>query len=58
MVTYRNLQRKSTFGEDGAKVISIEIPDTKQVIMGNAICGELAESIRTGEVKSIIVNLE
>jgi len=57
-VTYRNSQRKSTFGEDGAKIISIEIPDTKQVIKGNTICGEIAQSIRLGSVKSLIINLE
>ena len=57
-VTYHNLKRKSTFGEDGAKIKSIIIMDTNQEIKGDVIYGELAKSIRNGETKEIIVYLE
>jgi hypothetical protein len=57
-VTYHNPSRKATYGIDAAVIKKIVIKDTNQEIAGNCVSGTLAESIRNGEVKEIVVFLE
>jgi hypothetical protein len=57
-VTYHNPSHKSTFGEEAASISKIVITDTNQEIEGNYISGDLAESIRNGDIKNIVVHLE
>jgi hypothetical protein len=56
-VTYHNPSRKSTFGADGVKVQKIVIDDTKEEVLGNMLCGEIARRIRNGEIKELSVYL-
>lgn len=57
-VTYRNPSRKATFGKDAASIKRIHIIDKDCMIEGNCIRGALAECIRNGEIKEMIVELE
>jgi hypothetical protein len=57
-VTYRNLKRKDTFGEDAVKAVRIQIPAAQKEFRGSMISGSMAESIRNGEIKEILVILE
>jgi len=57
-VIYHNPSHKATYGETAAKISKIVITDTKQEIKDNYLSGELAESIRNGEIKNIVVHLE
>ncbi len=57
-VTYRNKNRKDTFGANAAKIKKILIVDTKEEIVGNHISGKLAERIRDGEIEKIIIDME
>jgi len=57
-VTYRNPSRKATFGENAARVKRIHIVDKDCIMEGNCIRGALAESIRNGEIKEMVVDLE
>ncbi|WP_105616576.1 cellobiose phosphorylase [Vallitalea okinawensis] len=56
-VTYINKKRKNTFGEKGVKVHTIEL-DNSIMIEGNRIMGQLAVSIRNGEVNQIKAYME
>ncbi|WP_202621545.1 hypothetical protein [Anaerocolumna sedimenticola] len=56
-VTYWNPGRKSTYGENGATIDSIEVNDGKEIVAGNVLKGDLAERIRNGEIKSVKVNM-
>lgn len=56
-VTYRNPDRKSTYGENAAQITKIHIIDKDCMITGNCIRGSLAESIRNGEIKEIVAYL-
>jgi len=57
-VTYHNPDHKSTFGKAAAKIRSIVIQDTKQEFISSYLSGELAEAVRDGKIKAILVNLE
>lgn len=57
-VTYHNPNRKSTFGENAAVVDKIVITDTKHEIQESYLSGSLAESIRNGDIKEIVVHLK
>jgi hypothetical protein len=56
-VTYRNPNKKATYGEKGAKVTRIHIVDNGITIEGSCIRGSMAESIRSGEIKELIAEL-
>lgn len=58
MVTYSNPKGKATYGEDGVKAVRVIINDTKEEVSGDTLCGELAERVRNGEIKSITVVME
>jgi hypothetical protein len=57
-VTYHNAKKKATFGESCVKAVSILLPELNKEIKGNAITGDLAQKVRNGEIKTIIVNLD
>src|SRR5699024_3739452 len=60
IVTYRNISRRNTYGEDRVKPIRyICLLDNNEeiVIEGPVILGSLAERVRTGSIKSIQVDL-
>ncbi|MDF2943060.1 MAG: cellobiose phosphorylase [Herbinix sp.] len=57
-VTYLNPSHKATYGEASASISKIVIMDTQQVIQGSYLSGDLAESIRNGEINNIVVHLE
>jgi hypothetical protein len=57
-VTYRNPNRKPTYGEAGAKIENIVIKDTNETINATVLSGELAKAVRDGKIKEIIVNFE
>ena len=56
-VTYQNPDHKSTFGENSAQITSIVIKEFDQEIKGNVLSGELAERVRSGEIKEIMVHM-
>jgi hypothetical protein len=57
-VTYINPGRKATYGDGAAIIRRIEIVDNKEMIEGNVICGTLAEKLRDGTLKELVVYLE
>ncbi len=57
-VTYINPKRKATYGDGAAVIRRIEISDTKEIIDGNMICGTLAEKLRDGTWKELVVYME
>ncbi len=57
-VTYINPSRKSTFGENSARITAILLPDTAAEIPGSTIPGPLAERIRSGEITNIQIHLQ
>lgn len=57
-VTYHNPNRKATYGENAAVMEKIVITDTKQEIHEPILSGSLAESVRNGEIKEIVVHLK
>lgn len=56
-VTYHNPEHKATYGAGAAKISKIVIVDNNQEIAGPQIKGELAEQIRRGDIKEIIIHL-
>ncbi len=58
MVTYFNPSRKSTYGNNAARITGIAIIDTGEEFTGDSISGETAIRIRNGEIKAIRVNME
>lgn len=54
-VTYKNAGRKATYGENGAKVVSMLV-DGKE--FGSKLTGEMAEKVRNGEVSEIVCTLQ
>jgi hypothetical protein len=57
-VTYVNPSRKATYGDGAAVIRRIEVVDTKEIIDGNMVCGALAEKLRDGKVKELVVYME
>ncbi len=56
-VTYHNPSHKATYGEEAAKITKIVIVDTMEEIQEPILRGSLAEQVRSGEIKEIIVHL-
>ncbi len=56
-ITYTNLYAKPTYGKEGVKVTRILIVDDGTLIEGNCIGGQLAEKIRSGEIRHIKAEL-
>lgn len=56
-VTYYNPSHKATYGEEAAKISKIVIVDTMEEIQEPILRGSLAEQVRSGEIKEIIVHL-
>lgn len=57
-ITYRNEKKKPTYGKDAAKVTKITIKDTAREVKGDLLCGKLAEDVREGLVRNLIVTME
>ncbi|MBE5965899.1 MAG: cellobiose phosphorylase [Lachnospiraceae bacterium] len=57
-VTYRNPAGKATYGENAARIRTIELVGTGICVEGNCLCGSLAERIRNGLIKELIADLE
>jgi hypothetical protein len=57
-VTYRNVARKATYGDDKAVIKTIAVIDTEEEYQGNVLKGDIAERIRNGEIKEIVITLE
>ncbi len=56
VVTYVNQTGKNTYGEDAAKIASMELTRADGTVVsveGSVISGELAEAVRAGEVTAI-----
>ena len=56
-VTYHNPSHKATYGKEAAKITKIVIVDTMEEIQEPILRGSLAEQVRSGEIKEIIVHL-
>lgn len=59
-VTYRNPRKASTFGEGGAKVVSLALTDAEGQtlrVQGDTLAGEKARSVREGRFVSIAAEL-
>ncbi|MDF2540607.1 MAG: cellobiose phosphorylase [Herbinix sp.] len=57
-VTYRNVARKATYGDDKAVIKTIAVIDTEEEYQGNVLKGDIAERIRNGEIKEVVITLE
>lgn len=57
-VTYYNPSRRDTYGTDCPRIERIKVIDTGEVIEGSYIKGELANRIREGEIKELLVEFE
>ena len=57
-VTYVNPGRKATYGDGAAVIKRIEVADAKEIIDGNMVCGTLAEELRDGTWKELVVYME
>lgn len=57
-VTYHNPAHKATYGEQAARISSIVIEDTKEIVKADVLSGDLAEAVREGRIKEITVNME
>lgn len=53
-VTYKNAARKNTYGADGVTLKDIQVDGTSY---GTKLTGEMAEKVRSGEIKEIICEL-
>ena len=54
-VVYHNERKKNTYGEQGAKIVSLKLLGEGNVtsIEGNCVNGNLAEQIRDGKIQTI-----
>jgi hypothetical protein len=57
-VTYHNPDHKDTYGAAAAKISKIMIKDTGEVILDNCLRGALAERVRNGELRDIVIYLQ